>query len=74
MLIWNRIKHFFGVHKYYKIKRLSGDSHLLGCELCTKRFAMNTNVKILIDWDQELEDFYFKIDQFEKLYKEKNVS
>ena len=69
MKILDRIKHFFGVHKYYKIKRLSTNCHQLGCIYCKKKFAMNTSIKCLLDWDQELEDFYYFCDKFETDYK-----
>jgi len=71
MNILDKIKHFFGIHKYYKIRRLSDYSHLLGCELCEKRFSMNTSMKVLLDWDQELEDFHRYMGHLETDYKGK---
>lgn len=58
MTILDRVKHWLGIHKYVYIKRLSFNSHQLGCKYCCKRFCMNTSVRLLVTWDQELEDFY----------------
>lgn len=57
----DRIKHLFGIHKYVYVERLSIDSHFLRCKYCNKKFAMNTSVKCLIEWDQELADLYYRI-------------
>lgn len=56
----DRIKHIFGIHKYIYIKRLSESSHQLGCKYCDKKFALNTSVRMLINWDLEIEDLYHK--------------
>ena len=45
-------------HKYGYVARLSPQSHMLACKRCRKRFAINTDVRVLLDWDLELEDFY----------------
>ena len=60
-LIYQKLKHLFGFHKYYRIKKLSDHSHLLGCKLCPKLFAINTNVKVILDWDLELKDMYVRM-------------
>lgn len=54
----NRIKHIFGIHKYLYIKSLSKYSHQIGCKYCDKKFVLNTSVRMLVDWDLEIEDFY----------------
>lgn len=56
--IWHRFLHLFGRHRYEYIQRLSRDSHKLKCGICQKNFCMNTNVKVVVDWDLELEDFF----------------
>ena len=53
-----RLKHWFGRHSYFYLKRLTLNSHILGCEFCKKRFVLNTSVKTLIEWDLELEDYF----------------
>jgi len=47
-------------HKYGYVARLSPQAHMLACHRCQKRFAMNTDVKVLLDWDLELEDLYYR--------------
>jgi len=57
-MILDRIKHIFGIHKYYEIMRLSCSCHLLGCRFCNKKFALSTSAKVILDWDLEIEDFH----------------
>lgn len=56
--IIDQIKHFFGVHKYGYIIRLSDSCHLIECVICKKRFSINTSCHILLEWDLELEDLH----------------
>lgn len=58
MIFFDKVKHFFGIHKYYEIQRLGKFSHLLGCSYCKKKFAINTEAGILLPWDLELENFH----------------
>lgn len=60
-MILDWFKHLFGIHKYYRIRILGDHSHLLGCKRCNKLFSINTSVKILLEWDLELEDMYRRI-------------
>jgi len=53
-----KIKHFFGIHKYVYLKKLSERSDLIECKLCKKKFCINYELKILLPWDKELEKFY----------------
>lgn len=64
--LWQRFKHLFGRHRFGYVARLSEDSHMLACTICNKRFAMNTSVKTILEWDQELEDMYAMFDSLEK--------
>jgi len=59
MQIIQRIKHLFGIHNYTYVKRLSPNSHMLKCSICSKRFVINTSARVLVDWDLEMEDFYY---------------
>lgn len=54
----DQFKHLFGVHKYVYVKRLGQFSHMLRCAICAKKFCMNTSVRALLPWDQEMEDFH----------------
>lgn len=54
----DRFFHVFGAHKYQRIMKMSDHSHLLKCAICKKYFAMNTSARVLVPWDQELEDFH----------------
>lgn len=49
-----KIKH----HDYFVIKRLSLSGYKLGCKRCPKQFAMNTDVRCVLPWDIEFENFY----------------
>ena len=60
--IFNRIRHLFGFifgfHEYSYLFRLSKNCHMLECTICKKKYVMNTSVQVLLEWDQELEDFH----------------
>lgn len=56
--IKNTIGHWFGFHKVFYVKRLSSHSHMLRCEICLKKFCFNTSAKVIVPWDEELENFY----------------
>lgn len=45
-------------HKYYLIKKLSRTTRKVGCKRCGKVWGMNDDVQALVDWDDELEEFY----------------
>lgn len=59
-MIIERIKHFFGKHKYFKINKVSQFSHLLGCRYCDKKFIYDTEEIAVYDWNPGLEEFYKK--------------
>lgn len=56
----HRFFHLFGVHRYEYVVRLSEASHLCKCPICQKRFVLCTSAKVLVPWDQELQDMYVK--------------
>lgn len=56
-----KIKCLFGYHKFGYVARLSRQTHMLACHRCRKRFAMNTDVRCVLEWDQELEDLYMML-------------
>jgi hypothetical protein len=49
---------WIGRHFYFEIRRLNRSSHLMGCRNCDRRWGMNTDARVLIDWCMELEDHH----------------
>lgn len=58
--ITDHLKHLFGIHKYFYVKRLSNQSHMIQCVICNKKFSINTLVMVIVPWDKELEDFHIR--------------
>lgn len=56
-----RIKCKFGYHKYFLVQELTSWSRKIGCKNCSKLFGMNDNVKIVIEWDKDLEEMYKRV-------------
>jgi len=56
--IVNRIKHFFGRHKYYCKEELSDESRKMGCKICKREWLMSDRLKLLIPWDADMERLY----------------
>jgi hypothetical protein len=51
------ICYIFG-HKYYLIKKINRTTRKVGCKRCGKMWGMNDDVRALVEWDSELEEFY----------------
>lgn len=68
--IIDRIKHRFGIHKYYYVQRLSQNCHQFECCICKKLFGVNTSCHVLIEWDLELEDFHKSMGHIKEILKE----
>jgi hypothetical protein len=49
---------WIGLHDFYEIRRLNKFSHMIGCRRCQKRWGMNTDAKVILPWDMELEDHH----------------
>ena len=47
-----------GLHSYYEIRRLSRYTHMVGCWRCQKRWGMNTDARVIVPWNIELEDHH----------------
>ena len=45
-------------HKWFVEKEFTPDTRKVGCHRCGKRWGMNDRLGILVQWDDELEDFY----------------
>lgn len=59
--IINPIKCKFGYHKYYVDKELTSWSRRLGCKNCKSFFGMNDDARVVIPWDDDLEQMYKEI-------------
>lgn len=66
-----RILCFIGLHKYYSIHKYSSSTEKLGCHNCNKEFGIHHGRKILVEWDQDMEDHYQFILDDEKEWKTK---
>lgn len=53
----NILCYLFG-HKYQAIKKLSFNCHKLKCKRCDKKFAINHDMKVVLEWDLELEQLH----------------
>lgn len=49
---------WFKQHRYYVVEEFSEWSRKIQCERCGKKWAMNDNIRALIEWDSEFEKFY----------------
>ncbi len=58
MKLINRIKCFFGRHKFYVILEIDYCNRRVGCRNCEGEWGMNDNVKAFIRWDDDLEIMY----------------
>jgi hypothetical protein len=58
MTFFNKIKHVFGRHSYFKVKDFSPHSRKIGCRLCNKTWAMNDSVQSLIEWGSDFQKIY----------------
>ncbi len=58
MNIFQRIKCFFGHHKYFLIFIIDYENRKIGCRCCKKLWGMNDNVQLIVEWDNDLENMY----------------
>ena len=45
-------------HRYVKERNLSKECRKIGCTRCSRKWAMNRAIEILIPWDDEFEELY----------------
>ena len=48
---------FFG-HKYFSVQELTPRARRVCCSRCSKSFAMNDELEILVDWDSDFHRLY----------------
>lgn len=53
----NKIKCFFGNHKYRLKRIISNNTREIYCCNCKKEFGMNDNLRVVIPLDDELKKF-----------------
>jgi hypothetical protein len=58
MKLLRRILCAIGRHRYVLVSPLSGQSDLIACYDCKKRFAINYSVRCVLPFDREMEKFY----------------
>jgi hypothetical protein len=56
--LWRKIKCLLWRHDYKIIKQLSESSQKLKCDNCKRLFAINHDVRVILDWNGSLEQFY----------------
>lgn len=51
---------WLGLHKLYVMCRYTGgfDGKRVGCRRCSKMWAMNDRLKIIVPWDSEFAEMY----------------
>ena len=49
---------FLFSHKYFLAQKLTEHSRRVCCHRCSQSFAMNDDVRAVIDWDAELHRLY----------------
>ena len=52
------IKCRLGYHDFTVVRQLSKQASKLVCGRCNKKWAMNYDMRIMIPWDSEVEQFY----------------
>ena len=45
-------------HKYFVAQKLTPQARRVCCKRCSKSFAMNDDVKSLLDWDSDFHKLY----------------
>lgn len=51
---------FFG-HKYVVTQKLTPSSRRLACTRCHRMFAMNDEVRVLVDWSADFHELYERV-------------
>ena len=59
--MFQKIKCFFGKHKYEVIQTFSDGCQRIGCPVCKKEWAINHIIKSLLPWDFEFQSMYRNI-------------
>jgi len=50
----------FGKHHYYTIRKFSKTISQIGCKNCPGCWGIHHEVKTLLKWDKELNDFHYE--------------
>lgn len=54
----NKILCYFRKHKYVSLHKYSENCEKIKCSNCKKEFGLHHELKILVDWDRDMENSY----------------
>lgn len=52
------IKCYFLGHKFYRVQKVSHNVDKVACSRCSKVWGVNHDLKVMLEWDEELSELY----------------
>lgn len=59
----NKVRCYFGVHEYETVSKLSEYTYKVRCKNCGLYFAYNSHLDLIIEWSDNVSEFYDGLDK-----------